>query len=71
MTAGLWDCFNCIEEVDISTGSVSVHNLSVSRLMIEQFFTEEEGPDRDWEQYNNNSAIFGGDDDRSELIIGQ
>ena len=38
--------------------------------MIEQFFTDVEGPDRDWEQYDN-SDIFGEDDDRSELIVEQ
>ena len=37
---------DCIEE-DISVEHVSSRS-SVSKLMIDQFFTEVEGPDRDW-----------------------
>ncbi len=41
---------DCIEEElkeDISVGHMSSRS-SVSKLMIDQFFTEVEGPDRDW-----------------------
>ena len=61
---------DCIEEElqeDIPDEHVSSRS-SVSKLMIDQFFTEVEGPDRDWSQYDN-SDIFGEDDDRSELIL--
>jgi hypothetical protein len=63
------DCIEEEQEVDISIGYMSSHNTSVSRLMIEQFFTEVEGPDRDWVQYDKKSDIFGEDVERSELIL--
>ena len=62
---------DCIEEElpeDIPVEYVSSRKSTVSKLMIDQFFTEVEGPDRDWYQYDN-SDIFGEDDDRSELIV--
>jgi len=36
--------------------------------MIDQFFTEEEGTDRDWQQYDYISDLYGEDDDRAKLI---
>ena len=42
---------NCAEEgqqEDLSAEHVSNRSSGVSKLMIEQFFTEVEGPDRDW-----------------------
>ncbi len=39
---------------------------SVSRIMIEQFFTEIEGPDRDWQQEDYDEYL---DIDRQDLII--
>jgi len=62
---------DCIEEElreDISDEHVSTRS-SVSRLMIEQFFNEEEGPDRDWQKYDNFSDVFGEDEDRAELSL--
>ncbi len=58
------DCVEEEEQEDISTLLASSRSLTVSKLMINQFFTEVEGPDRDWQQYDN-SDIFGEDDDRS------
>ena len=41
---------DCVEDEqeDISTEHVSNRYSGVSKLMIDQFFTEVEGPDRDW-----------------------
>ena len=43
----------------------SQHSSGVSRRMIEQFFTEIEGPDRDWQQYE----LISVKEDRYSLII--
>ena len=42
------------EEVDVNTsGFFSNHSSGISKLMIEQFLTEVVGPDRDWENYDD------------------
>ena len=41
---------------------------SVSRRMIEQFFTELEGPDRDWQDYDLGILL---EEDRISLIVGE
>jgi len=44
---------HCLEEDDqdeIPTRDVSYSLTPVSKRMIDQFFTEDEGPDRDWQQ---------------------
>jgi hypothetical protein len=43
---------------------VSTSFSTVSQRMIEQFFTEVEGPDRDWQDYDAYE-----DDDRAELMM--
>jgi hypothetical protein len=58
-----------LDEVDVDTGTnrqVLARPSSVSRRMIEQFFTEIEGPDRDW-QYEDYDMYE--DRDRPELIM--
>ncbi len=42
------DCVEEEQQEDIPVEHVSRRNSSVSKLMIQQFFTEVEGPDRDW-----------------------
>ena len=55
------------EEKDADTSRQELANSpNVSRRMIEQFFTEIEGPDRDWQEEDYD--VFA-DEDRSVLII--
>ncbi len=65
------DCDNwgaLFEEEDADTKIYdSVHEFTVSQRMIKQFFKEIEGPDRDWEQYDNYDVYT--DVDQPELII--
>ena len=39
------------DEVDLSESHMSNRLSGVSKRMIEMFFTDEEGPDRDWSKY--------------------
>ena len=63
------DCDSEEEEVtdDLKSSQDSDHALGISRRMLEQFFTEVEGPDRDWQRYEDD--LFA-DDARDELILG-
>ena len=61
----------CDEEDDqdeITSRTQSYSLTSISKRMIDQFFTEEEGPDRDWQKYDDYD-MFGEDDLPSELMI--
>ena len=65
----------CVEEDDqdnqddISARHMSSRSSGISKRMIDQFFTEEEGTDRDWQQDDDYDDIFGEDDLPSELMI--
>ena len=62
----------CDEEDDqdeITSRTQSYSLTSVSKRMIDQFFTEVEGPDRDWQQDDDYDDMFGEDDLPSELMI--
>ena len=64
------DCVEDEEQDDLDDTSarhMSNRSSGVSKRMIEQFFTEVEGPDRDWQQYDNN--MFEEEYHRSELIL--
>lgn len=55
-------------ENSVRESQVSSSTLGVSRRMIEQFFTEVEGPDRDWQQELDNGMLLY--EDRAELTLG-
>lgn len=62
---------NCEEEDDEDEISVrdSVYSFtSLSKRMIDQFFTEVEGPDRDWED-KDYDFLFGENSTQEELIL--
>ena len=62
----------CVEEDDkddIFARHASNRSSGISKRMIDQFFTEVEGPDRDWQQYDDYDDIIGEDDLPSELMI--
>ena len=62
------DCDNEEEVIDALTSSQdSDRALGISRRMLEQFFTEVEGPDRDWQRYEDDVFAY---DARDELILG-
>ena len=58
----------CVEEDDqnnqddISARHMSNRSSGISQRMIDQFFTEVEGPDRDWQQDDNYDDMFGEED---------
>ena len=53
---------------DIYARHMSSRSSGISKRMIDQFFTEEEGPDRDWQKYDD-YGLLDEDDLPLELTI--